>query len=345
MVKVFRWRVVAILLVFVAIGVVGILLVGYFPPSGFSSYMQYGSGTEEDPYRIYNVIQFNDLMAKIGYGENQGMSGIHFKLMRDIVYENTNLYGYGFAGVFNGNGKTIRGIRGPVFRYLESGGVIKNLNVEGDIEVSINNTINSYGAISGVIREGGTISNCVSSCNFILDFSSAKRNVMSSDIAVGGIAGANYGIINECVFNGSIVRDVATNLNVRVFVGGIAAVGYGVATNCTAAAHIDYKISEYRLNYFGIAPNAKGMDCSVHSSVRFTSSYDLTHSFAKVFARRGYYNFYLLAEVADGGEFDGVFIMDFNGFSISRNYNMQLVGESSGDIVNWGKIEEVNAED
>lgn len=102
-----------------------------------------------------------------------------------------------FAGNFDGNGYTIKGLHITaegsnigLFRYLEEGGVIKNLHVEGTITLSGDRA--NVGGIVGYNK--GTLEN--------VGFS----GIIESRETVGGLVGFNgdSGIIRDASFDGTI---------------------------------------------------------------------------------------------------------------------------------------------
>lgn len=120
------------------------LLLGSIPSWG-QSFSGSGSGTESDPYLIYNPIHLNDVHNFIG------QSGVVFKLMQDIdlsswLAENNpgngwlpiGTYSQPFQGKFLGNGKKITGvfINRSTTEYVGFFGYVKaatisNLTIEG----------------------------------------------------------------------------------------------------------------------------------------------------------------------------------------------------------------------
>ena len=134
-----------------------------------------------------------------------------------------------FAGTFDGNGYTISGIKitkkgsaTGLFRYIQSGATVKNLNVSGNI--TPDGTQKNIGGIAGYNE--GTILNCTFSGSI-----KAKTNV-------GGIAGyvAETGVIKDCTFNGSVI---ATS-----YTGGIAGQNFGTIENCENSGSINTKNTE-----------------------------------------------------------------------------------------------------
>ncbi len=99
-----------------------------------------------------------------------------------------------FAGIFDGNGHTISGLRitenaqnTGLFGYLV--GEVRNLTVEGKIKISSG----SCGAIAGILTEGSKVTGCTS------------KVTISAGSKTGGIAGySNAGTIEKCTNLGSV---------------------------------------------------------------------------------------------------------------------------------------------
>ncbi len=122
-----------------------------------------------------------------------------------------------FGGTFNGNGYTISGVRlkrkgshQGLFRYLQDGGVIKDLNVSGKIKPG-----GSKKYIGGIVGEN---SGSIINCNF--------RGDVSADASVGGICGYNTesGRIENGRFEGSV--------SANSYTGGICGQNYGILVDC-----------------------------------------------------------------------------------------------------------------
>ena len=155
-----------------------------------------------------------------------------WSVSRNVVLKNDiNLYGMigftgipSFSGTFNGNNHTISGLTlntgteaVGLFRYMEKGAVVENLNVEGAIASEPGNCY--IGGICGV--NGGTIKNCT--------FNGRIDGIGYT----GGIAGYNggYATIDKCQFKGEI--DCAHS------VGGITGENNGVITDCITQGDVD----------------------------------------------------------------------------------------------------------
>ena len=143
-----------------------------------------------------------------------------------------------FGGTFDGQGHTIRGwkLEGEgshrgLFRYVQEGAVVKNLNVSGTVSVS--GEWSGFGGIAGVNR--GTIAQC------------AYTGVMDAPDRVGGIAGINEaaGALINCMSSGVISGEH--------FTGGIAGENYGSIIQCTNKARINTRGEE-------VSPDLDGID-------------------------------------------------------------------------------------
>lgn len=129
-----------------------------------------------------------------------------------------------FGGTFDGQGHTISGLsltangsKQGLFRTIQPGGVVENLNVSGTVAPGGSQT--NVGGIAGV--NGGTIRNCT--------FSGS----VSGKAAVGGIAGRNQetGQIADCAVSGVIQGEGGT--------GGIVGRNLGVLLKCSSSAGVN----------------------------------------------------------------------------------------------------------
>ncbi len=211
-----------------------------------------GTGTEEDPYRIYQSAQL-DLLASRTVNNGVDFNGQYFLLMADLVYDYSNLgehesnftpighykrhdnannedYYRPFKGHFDGNGYTISGIRvysggatlnddsKGLFGYIEGNGtntgVVKNLTLTDAVI-----TGRQYcGGIVGCIS-GGTVDNChVTSSVFI-------HGVATGSHYHGGIVGGNNTPEGGCpTVKNCTSSATLTNNDSYYYYGGI--VGY-----------------------------------------------------------------------------------------------------------------------
>ena len=213
-----------------------------------------GSGTEADPYLIKTTGDLSDLSTQ---SQTDDFDGVYFQLYNDITFDNTQSNNFVpiasgsnyFQGIFDGNGKTISGVRisttetyQGLFASIGANGVVKNLKVtdteisawnmsgiiasysEGTIEdctISsdvILNAINpngtQYGSIAGLVRDG-TVSHCVSEASITLSEANGAYNSMGG--LVGDLSG---GTIEHCVFAGTMqISSFSMNTNNFAVVG------------------------------------------------------------------------------------------------------------------------------
>lgn len=215
----------------------------------FGQYSGSGSGTESDPYLIFNENQ----LSQVANFLNQ--EGIVFKLMKDLdlsnwIAENNPSQGWlplgvessPFKGKFLGNNHKIGGIsinrastnHAGFFGYV-SGATISDLTIEGTSIVGAQNV----GGIAGYIT-GSTVSNC----HVVLN----ETDGISGTYYIGGIAGYSTNT-NYSTFS------VASSVNSATggFAGGC--VGYvvgGTFSDGTITSAIT-NTGDYTGSYFGWA--------------------------------------------------------------------------------------------
>lgn len=199
-----------------------------------------GDGSVNNPYQIGTETEWYQLTA---LSADRSFSGVNFIITADIgpVTEKIGSYSTGFAGVLDGDGHTItfdfdydantsnQGLVG----HLLSGGVIKNLILDGTIDSTRNNADINIGSFAGVLS-GGTIQDCVSNVA-----------ITTQGYCFGGIVGRSdnsNGIIDNCTFGGSLISNATTVTNHTI--GGI--IGFSDAdglkiTNCTNTGSIQTK--------------------------------------------------------------------------------------------------------
>ena len=193
-----------------------------------------GSGTEEEPWRIESLDDFNEFAADANYWAGYtrletdvNLAGLIYTtavIAPDI--DNTNIVfdGIAFEGVFDGNDHKITNLRIDgganndflgLFGYIEKGGEVKKLCLEG---VSIVGTGWYVGGLVG--ENGGNVSNCYSNavvrgynfagglvgCNYVAAGISNCHSTgdVSGTWEVGGLVGRNYGHIWGCYSNSSV---------------------------------------------------------------------------------------------------------------------------------------------
>lgn len=185
-----------------------------------------GAGTKDDPYKIYNPAQLNQVR------NYTGKKYVYFTLGADIdltswIASNSPEEGWNpigtdanpFKGTFSGNGHTIKGmsiLRGSTddvgFFGVASGATISNLTIEGSV-----NGGNNVGILAGYFT--GIIENC-----------RAKGSVNGSSDCVGGLIGKS---------GNSDIKTCRADATVKGtdYVGGL--IGYVLAGKTSSNKAID----------------------------------------------------------------------------------------------------------
>ena len=143
----------------------------------------------------------------------------------------------GYAGTFDGGGKTITGLtinkstesNVGLFASIAEGGMVKNLTLD-DVNITASSNV---GAIAGENR--GTIENCSVS---------GSVTGSSNNSCVGGIAGWHYGgTITDC-HSSATVKGIA-------FIGGIAGQSNASITACYSTGSVTATINSNNYSYAG----------------------------------------------------------------------------------------------
>ncbi len=180
---------------------------------------------EDDVLHISTVEELEDFARSCTLVEYS--AGLKVQLDEDLDLEGRAFSPIpSFSGSFDGGGHTIKnfvlgtdGSHQGFFRYLQTGGSIKNLNLEGRVEPD-----NSRCQVGGLVGSSyGSIENC-----------SFKGKVSGLNY-VGGIAGENYGNISGCKVEGSVSG--------KRFTGGVAGYSAGSIDNCENRAEVNTGIS------------------------------------------------------------------------------------------------------
>lgn len=176
---------------------------GYSVAESFNG-VAFDSDTEN--YEITNGEELAYLASLIE--ETEGLDGYTFTMLNNIDLGDHQWSGigssdYGFGGTFDGAGFKVKGLHIDrsddnddwwfgLFRFLNSTGTIKNLNVEGILICGAH-----CGGIVGQ-NNGGTIDNC--------SFYGIVNVYNNGSGYAGGIAGSNEcGVISNCYNKGSII--------------------------------------------------------------------------------------------------------------------------------------------
>ena len=187
-----------------------------------------GSGTEEDPYLIQSGADLAYLKSVVdaatAYSENP-FSGQYFKMTKSIDLNGANfMIGYhtawnaydGFAGIFDGNNCTIRGLAiepengsAALFACVKKGGAIKNLSLYGSVKGNENvasavayllgtaENITSYVTVSGASTLGGVIANAENKSSEVINCVN-YGTVTGTSYIIGGITGSGGNNVTNC---------------------------------------------------------------------------------------------------------------------------------------------------
>lgn len=245
-----------------------------------------------------SIVEIDSAKALVELAENckydNWSVGRTIKLTEDIDLAGADFEGIAyFNGVFEGNGHTIsninmepKGSNYGFFRYIGDLGVVKNLNVSGNVlssgsreniggiagvnygtilKCSFKGSVsgeNAVGAVAGCNKPAGSIINCQST------------GIVLATNYTGGIAGKNEGLVSDCTSNTSInVEELETVLDLggvdlgklnltqnvvnRNDMGGIAGSSTGVISNCKNYGTVGFEHTGY--NVGGIAGSQSGI--------------------------------------------------------------------------------------
>lgn len=248
-----------------------------------------GKGSENDPYLISTKEQFDKLRTF--------HSGAHYRLINDITFELSDFeeggmyYNDGmgwlpietpFSGTLDGNGYGIYGLStnvsyeggsAAVGLFAQNVGTIVNLSIVSTIWVDNWTEGADYytavGSICGRNEESGKIINCSS----MGSLAAYGEHIVS----VGGLAGVNFGKIENC--KNTAMIDAFTDNYIAV-AGGIAGIGYSRIKNCANDGWVmgygNYEASQVFLGgIVGIGYEGAEIDHSYNTG-RVLSNYDET---------------------------------------------------------------------
>jgi len=272
-----------------------------------------GAGSAISPYLISNAEQLKLLTEFVG----ARYSSVHFALAADIrLTEDWQFIGTGtsfganyFAGNLDGRNHTISNIkitdsRGGLFYSIS--GVVKNLNLEGEITAgggstgllasslegraencSVKVEINLKGAdihAGGLVAyaSGAVIENCTVSGNIKTASNITYRSIIN-DVMVGGLCGQadeRTKIIN-CKSSVNISSEVKSAVVTYVGIGGLVGEGSYIE-NSSATGNVELKFEANR----DLSPAAGGLVGRLVSGSVINS-----HATGNVKSEGGYYNF------------------------------------------------------
>ncbi len=250
-----------------------------------------GAGSAENPYIIANLSDLEELST---YAYENDAEGEYFELTADIDMSGT--YGEGksggeegngswtpigdtspnrFKGTFDGNGHTVKGLYiGSSYNFciglfgaVGEGGTVKNLGVSGTIDDSVDDFLSAIGGIAGA--NYGTIQNCYSSVTII------------GSTTIGGIAGMNdSGTIENCYNTGNITSSSSEEFDGT---GGIAGINSATIQNCynTGTINGSSNVGSIVGNLNGTATNCYYLTNTADAGVGKTDEYSEDTTTAK----------------------------------------------------------------
>ncbi len=203
--------------------------------------------------RVYTIENEEDLILLAQNCTLDTYSqGLKVILNTDIQFGDDSFRGIPtFGGMFNGRNHTISGVNMThegstvgLFRYIQTTGVVQNLNVE--VNLQLTGTENRIGGIAGENR--GIIENC------------EVYGILSGKNHIGGIAGKNEstGQILDCRFAGKLIGEN--------FSGGIAGENFGLIKNCKNKGAVNTTVTPSTLHIEDIKINEINSAESIVSS-------------------------------------------------------------------------------
>ena len=253
-----------------------------------------GAGTEEDPYILYNYLDFINFI--IPPDVNNSTLNKYYELGNDINLGGKEIKGNStnrfvrnvFQGCFDGNGYTISNFK-IVTQINEQSyglfggtneGIIRNVNLK-NFSISPSQAENYMWIGSIVGRNEGHIINCHADGKIDI-----KNSLSGTTLYVGGITGSieTGGLLTNSGFSGSI--SVFTSCaTVTPFVGGV--VGKGAIKNCYVRGEVSLECnigeSYVNANSFGVPCRVGGLvgdgaatECYAEIEVKgeYTTLYD-----------------------------------------------------------------------
>lgn len=202
----------------------------------------FGSGTAEDPYRIYNSTQLNGL-SLMGTADCLIKTGSYLKFMQDIEIVR---YSYSAPSretnwvlYIDGNDTTLT-LSTQLFNIF--GGEISNLNLKFNFSYTQDN--NNY--FSFVINNRGILDNItILQVDYNLSIQQGTRFPYANTAL---ICRTNEGTISNCVNNANITISAVKNPEFAVFVG----INKGLITNCDNHGNINAN-GEAKIAVFAIS--------------------------------------------------------------------------------------------
>ena len=237
--KTLRTRCIVIAIVFILITACGTIAVLSFGDKLLLSAFLYGSGSKEDPYRIYTSNQLLSLQevssSKIArkYTQDKFFVLCNDVTLRTVPSETTG----GFFGHLDGNGHTIFVDNGALFYRLEEGATASNLQL---VIKRQKWTYKTNFILANKVEKEAIIQDCIISGDIIVDYSrynSFPFSVVKCYSAPFCLI--NEGVIQNCEYYGDITSEKSGAVAFS-YLAGIAYSGDdGVIINCSFKGNID----------------------------------------------------------------------------------------------------------
>jgi len=228
-----------------------------------------GSGTQQDPWLIQSLEDFNDFAADANYWAgftrletDVNLAGMVYEravIAPDVNSAEGGFQGIAFAGVFNGNDHKVLNLTiddaGANNDYLGlfgciDGGEVMNLGIEGGFvsgEYDVGGLVggnfgivsncyctgdmSGYSSVGGLVGMNGFVVYFPTSAKAGYIYNSYSTGSVQGDSFVGGLVGL---VINGDVSNCCSISDVNGNE-----AGGLVGVNYGIVSNCYAAGDVN----------------------------------------------------------------------------------------------------------
>ena len=245
-----------------------------------------GNGSATEPFLISKPEQLVELISYLG---NKDM---HFKLNDNIdltsylaaggAGHNSGAgwmpignYGNSFSGKFDGAGFKITGLwidrssTDYVGLFGNVDGMISNLGVE-IAPIGINGRDN-VGGLIGYYNSTSPINDCYVTGNV------SGGSTYSNANYVGGLIGANRGVITNCYFIGNVTTTAANTYGSYIYVGGLIGTNSGTITKCYVIGNVSGNTYTHYNNFFGgLLGNNEGTinNCYVIGNVSSNNIYN-----------------------------------------------------------------------
>ena len=241
-----------------------------------------GLGVKNYPYYIKSTADLDLLATRVNAGNDY--EGVYFQLYNDLNYSDSNTPDWNvtcenadnytpigtsshpFKGSFDGNDKTIRGIRihngyySGVFGYIDGSSVVEKLSVD-DMRIE------GYSNVAAIVghAESGTVENChVGTKVAVAGYSAGSAADWDY---FGGVVGfTRSGVINNCT------SSVTFKSGSMRYVGAILGVGHAGSkvSNCLTIGATIEKQNQY---YGAIVGTSKGPGSSTLIGATLQNNY------------------------------------------------------------------------